>query len=625
MRWVFRVVSVLVAAAMVAVFGSLLIPADKVAEAAASRFQAATGRALTIEGAARPSLWPELGISTGAVTVANADWSDAGPLMTAERLSIGVDLMALVRGDIRITTLTAEAPSLLLERAADGAVNWAMNWAMADTGATGDTSEAPRTVTLDNARITGATIRYVDHAAGTETRLDAVDLSLALPDLAAPATLEASGTWRNAPLSVSAEVGAPAAFLAGETVSLTLQAELGGAVLSFDGRVASTAAAEGRFDLGTPDIPALLALVGADAGYPVALGRSGAAVGDLTLTGETLNLRKTRLTLGEQRVEVIADLALADRPRLVARIDAGDLDLSALAGEGGAPAASGWSTEPIDVSALQTIDGELLLNAASLTLGSTRIDGLSTLTRLDEGRAVTDLRGFQVYGGALAGSVVVNSRGGLSLRTNLTGTGLSMQSLLSDVAGFDRLSASMNGTLNLLGSGNSVAALMAGLSGDGRLAIGAGTLEGVDLAATVRNRRIAPRSESTGARTVFDSINASFTIAGGVLSNQDLAISAPRFEAEGRGTVSLGPQTLDYTVIPTLRDDQRLVLPITITGAWAAPAFGLDVGSAIEETLRGGAERLRDETGGTLRDRLGGETGTDGTRSGPLRNLLGGN
>ncbi len=611
----------MVAAAMVVVFGTTLIPADKVAEVAASRFQAITGRSLTIEGAARPTFWPELGINTGAVTVANADWSDAGPLFSARGLSIGVDLMALVRGDIRITGMIAEAPNLLLERSADGAVNWVLS----DPGTPDGTDSAAPGVTLDSARFTGATIRYLDHAAGTQTTLSDLDLTLALPDLAGTATLTGSGMWQDAPLTLSAEVGAPAALLAGDTATLGLRAELGGATLSFDGRVARTPAAEGRFDFSAPDIPALVALAGAEAVYPVALGRSGAAQGDITLSGDTLNLRELRLALGDQRVEVIADLTLADRPRLVARIDAGDLDLSALSGDGGAPAASGWSTDPIDVSALQSIDGELLLNATSLTLGGTRIDGLSTLTRLDEGRAVTDLRGFQVYGGTLAGSVVVNSRGGLSVRTELTGNGLSLQTLLTDLAGVDRLTATAGGTLNLLGSGNSVAALMAGLSGDGTLSVGAGTLQGVDLTATVRDRRIAPRSETAGARTVFDSVTASFTIAGGVLSNPDLAIAAPRFVADGRGTVSLGPRTLDYTVIPTLREDQRIVLPITITGAWDAPAFGLDVGSALQETLRGGAERLRDEAGGTLRDRLGGETGADPARSGPLRNLLGGN
>ena len=74
MRWLVRLIgSVLVLIFLLGLM-VVLMPKDRVAQMAADRFASATGRKLTIEGSVRPSIWPVLGVKTGPVRLANADW-----------------------------------------------------------------------------------------------------------------------------------------------------------------------------------------------------------------------------------------------------------------------------------------------------------------------------------------------------------------------------------------------------------------------------------------------------------------------------------------------------------------------------------------------------------------------
>ena len=112
MRWIIRALMGLVVLGALGIGVLLFLPAEKIAQLVEDRFQQATGRTMTVTGDIRPTIWPKLGVTTGAVTVANADWSDAGPMFQAQGLSVSVDLLRLIRGDIRVTGIAAQAPEI---------------------------------------------------------------------------------------------------------------------------------------------------------------------------------------------------------------------------------------------------------------------------------------------------------------------------------------------------------------------------------------------------------------------------------------------------------------------------------------------------------------------------------
>ncbi len=156
MRWIVRLLVVVLVLMVLAVGAVFLIPSSKVTQLAADQFQKATGRMLTVEGAARPSLWPVLGVKTGKMSISNAEWSTEGPMLQAEGLAIGLDMAAMIGGEIKITKIEALKPQIILERNKDGRGNWEFGTAAAAQD-TATPTEAQR-FTLEQALISDGSL-----------------------------------------------------------------------------------------------------------------------------------------------------------------------------------------------------------------------------------------------------------------------------------------------------------------------------------------------------------------------------------------------------------------------------------------------------------------------------------
>ncbi|MGB7317262.1 MAG: AsmA family protein, partial [Planktotalea sp.] len=116
MRFLIRLIVIVLAAAVVAVIGLLMLPGDKIARIAADQLSKQTGRIVTISPETSISLYPTLGITTGPASIGTADWAKNGPLLTSDSLSIGVDVPAILTVTIRVTKLEANSPRVVLER-----------------------------------------------------------------------------------------------------------------------------------------------------------------------------------------------------------------------------------------------------------------------------------------------------------------------------------------------------------------------------------------------------------------------------------------------------------------------------------------------------------------------------
>ena len=620
MRWLFRLIGAVVVIAAIAIGALFFLPGERIARIAADQLSKATGRTVTLSGETRISLYPVLGIATGSVEIANADWSQAGPMLRAESLRIGVAPAALLGGDIRITDLEATDPVVRLERAADGRINWDLRGEDRQAAQTGD--EAPsgtarRALTLDRARITGGRLVHTDHATGAVTELTDLDLGLRWPAYDGPADFDAAFARGGARVTATGTLDAAGRFIDGEVTALALTVEAAGGRATLDGRAGVQPQLEGRLDLDLPDTGAFLAALGiGSVDLPQGMGQSLSGATDLTLTEDlALSLRGFDLDLDGNRIEGAADIDLAGEiPRVTAQIDAGALDLSMLAGRtddgaaggGTGTGTDGWSTTPIDAGVLSLANGELDLRAESVDLGALQLDRTRTLMTLDRSRAVFDLRELRAYSGLLTGEFVINNRSGLSVGGDLRAQDVDLEPFLTDAVGVTRFSASGDGRLAFLGVGGSVDAIMKSLSGDGRIETGRGVISGIDL------DRLMRRGDVSGGTTVFDAMSASFTIEGGNLRNDDLVMRLPLIRAEGTGRIGLGARDIDYLVTPVLLEGERsrgLAIPVRIRGPWDDPKIRPDLERAIDLNLDAERDALEqeaeDQLERELRDRLG--------------------
>ncbi|WP_209424917.1 AsmA-like C-terminal region-containing protein [Pararhodobacter sp. SW119] len=612
MRWIFRLLGVLLSLAILAVAALFLIPADRVARIATDRFESATGRALSIAGPVRPSIWPVIGARIENVRLDNAAWSDAGPMFEADALDLGLDLQALIGGDIVITRLEAVAPRILLEREADGTTNWDFARRGPATPAAGGAEG--RRMSLALAQITNATLQFQDRAAAVDLRFEGVDLELSLPDLAGPGALRATGRRNDQDFAAEARIDGLQRFLDGAVTPLVATLEAGGSRAHFEGRAGiAPLAAEGRLSVEGPGLAPLLALAGQRGAEPLPpAARPFALAGQVTLApAGSLHLREGVLRLGPNRLTAALDLVQdGPRPRLTGEIAAETLDLTAQTGGGGTgngAGAEGWSRAPIDASAVGLVDAAVTLRAGVVETGFGRIAPFRAGLTIDRARAVFDLREVGLFGGRLGGEFVINNRSGLSVGGDLRAEEVALLPLLQQVAGFDRLTGTGAASLRFLGAGQSMDAIMRSLSGEGRVDLGRGEIVGLDLAGMLRNLDMSYMGDRN--RTIYDTLTGTFAIQGGVLRNDDLRMEASAITVDGRGSVDIGARTLDYRVIPTaLRDAETgraIRVPLQVTGPWDAPRFRLDLEGLAEERLREERARVEERARQEVERRLG--------------------
>ena len=193
MRWLFRALALIVLIALCLGGALVMLPSSKIAQIAEARFEAATGRKLTITGSIHASVWPQLGVRTGPVEIANADWSKDGPMLSAKGLQIGIDPGALIGGAIRVSKVTILSPNILLERRKDGTGNWQFTPPAAATSAKAahpsDGGGGVTSFSLDKGEIRDGSVTWIDRASGQRLALTGIDASLALPAYTGPANV----------------------------------------------------------------------------------------------------------------------------------------------------------------------------------------------------------------------------------------------------------------------------------------------------------------------------------------------------------------------------------------------------------------------------------------------------
>lgn len=128
-----------------------------------------------------------------------------------------------------------------------------------------------------------------------------------------------------------------------------------------------------------------------------------------------------------------------------------------------------WSRDPIDLSGLVAVDGDITIRSKAIIVDDLRLDDTSFEATLDGG--VLSVRRFEagVYGGELQASGTVDGRNTAAVEMEINAAGLNAGWLVRDLADFDRISGRLNLSAAVKATGASEAALVRSLSGNGQL------------------------------------------------------------------------------------------------------------------------------------------------------------
>ena len=376
-------------------------------------------------------------------------------------------------------------------------------------------------------------------------------------------------------------------------------------------------ALEGRFE--EPGLP------------PLALQAEGSAEADAKAAQASLKGR-----FNQDAFDAQVRAAFAGKvPQLDAKAQFAALDLDRLLPPAAPAAASapGSGAAPIDLSALRSVNARIDLRVGQLARKPFRVGDLQLQGQLDGGVLRLARLAGQTWGGRfdLAGLVeaVANQPQRIALKGGAQD--IDVNAALRELAGYADLEGRGRVNLDLATRGASVEQFKAGLAGNAALQLRDGALRGFNIARGLRQAKAAltlrkdevQRARST-EKTDFSELSASFRIADGVATSNDLDAKSPLLRLGGDGRIDLPRGRLDYTVRASVANTLQgqdgadlgalkgLTVPVLLSGPfeavdwkiqWSAVASAAAT-AAVKEKAQEQIDAAKAKLEDKLRDKL---------------------
>lgn len=643
------------------------LSADIIREQVTAAVKSETGRDLIIDGDVSLTVIPNIALKVGKASLSNTEEMGGGVFAQMDEFRLGLELMPLISGKMRVSGLTLTNPVILLKRSKSGAVNWTMNngqgQVQSQQNSDGSTSIPLNDISLGDIIINNGSISFVDEQAGSQNTFDKINVKLKLPSL--DSMLEASGSlvWNKSLVEGNFSLKSPNSVLAGESSQFAIDIQSDKLTAKFAGQMAvlkEGVSAEGDLNIATESLRGLAAWVGSPMGPGAGL-QGFSLVGKLQATPTRITLNEAVVNLDNMKSEgnLVFDLA-GKRIGLQATLAVDAINLDTYTA-GGIKAAAGkkasgsstssstkWDTSAIDFSALGSMDVDLRLSTGSITYQTIKI-GKSALTVSLKDRLLTaNLTELQLYEGQSKGQIIVNARTKTpTVKIKTTIANVQALQFLQDINGFDWIEGLANINLDVVTTGRSQSQLVNSLKGTAGFAFADGAIRGINIAQMVRNvknLKLSGWSRSSSEKTDFSKLGATFTINKGKATTSDLAMISPFVRLSGKGTVNLPAKTLDFRLLPKLVgsaegqggaiDLSGLDIPVIIKGPWSSPSIRPDLTGLlndpenIKKTIKSIGKALKkSKPKDILKNLLGGgneQTSEDGDAGvgGLLKNLL---
>ena len=625
-----------------------------------------TERRLDIAGKLELSVWPDVGIRLGRLSLSEPGAKEE--FLALESARVAVAVMPLLSQQVQVRRIEVDGLRATLVRRKDGTLNiddLTGSKAEKPKVGAGGTPSTPVRIDIAGIKLANAQFTWRDEKSGSATTLsrldlgtgrvqadsgrqtlsvdalalaargksgsDAFELKLDAPQLALSpekasgetlnlsATLAGSGRSVAAKLVLSGVEGNAKALKIGK-LALDLDAKSGETAVKahLDSPLAANLAAQtvaldklvGSIDLANPQMPM----------KQLKLPLSGRLRADLAKQSAALEL-DTRF----DESKIALQLKLAKFAPLVIVFD---LDIDQLNVDQYLPpkAAADKSTKEgkLDFSALKGHDVRGGIRIGALQVSKLKLAKLNAQLKLAGGRLDVAPLSLNLYEGSASGSLSLNAAGNsVAIRQNLAG--ISINPLMQDLADKDLLEGRGNVALDLSSRGDSVTAMKKALGGTAAVNLRDGAIKGINLAQTLRELKgklgAASGKDSTqqakaGDKTDFSELAATLKIANGVAHNEDLAMKSPFLRLAGAGDIDIGGGRMNYlakaSVVASsagqggqgLDQLKGLTVPVRVTGPFDKLSYTLELGSLAADAAKAKVEEKKEEIKVKAEDKL---------------------
>ena len=581
-------------------------------EAAAS---SALSREVHIKGPLHLTVYPDIGLSLSDVSIANVPGARDPQMIAVEKLVVGAKLMPLFSGELEVTELTLEKPTIHLEIAKNATPNWSFA-KEPEAGKPADAAALDK-IGFSHLNIKDGSVTYYDAGSDKSAALTDVSLSLNMPDtarptMALPLTLGGSLTYNGERLKIDGRLDNFGALLNARTTDARVS--IGSNVINaeFTGKLGTEAGVSGSLKLGAHSVRSLAAWLGSP--MPAGNGFGLLALeGHFSARDGLYALSHTHLAFDQMNLN--GDISLDTNPKtltLKGQVTIDRLNINPYLAPGAqddtvkaAKAKTANPDAPLSLGGLKAMNADLTLVVGELLLPHIKLDQAIIKTSLEDGLLRADMTKVNAYGGTGNASFSVDATGATPrFHGSLDVNAINVQPFLAQMMDFKRISGKGAVHYDITASGGDTKTIVRSLSGKGDMRLMDGEIAGADLAAVSRVIRSVVTGDALaavigdGAKTSFSKMGASFTIAQGVLQTKDFQLVNSQVELNGSGNVDLSAHTVEFHFEPkAVRGIPGLQLvdigvPFFVKGPWEKPSFGPDVrglAKAVVQKLENGA------------------------------------
>ncbi|PHS25263.1 MAG: AsmA family protein [Methylophaga sp.] len=682
---------ILIAAGLIAL--PFFIDPNDYKQQISDQVEKATGRTLTLDGDIELSVFPWLALELGPLSVSNAKGFTAEHFVQVDATEIRIKLMPLLKKQLVMDTIVLDGLALNLEKNKAGKTNWddlaGDNKASEDKPAdSANSTAALSSLHIDGVKITNANIVWQDASTSQHYNLNNFNLVTGSLTPGESSTIDMDFDLNSVNPQVKAQISLDSEVMLDlekqlyslTDLNFTINAE--GETLPFPKTdIVLTADVVANMEQQTVTVSQLAVqiqdlLINGDIKVSKITSDTPDISGNLTVNPFNLRQLANKLAI---ELPVMADSSTLELVKLTTSFTASNkqfnaknlevtLDQTKLTGQLGVtnfadpaitfklvldeidldrylpPASDKAATaeakpaakagdDKLPLEALRGINAKGTFDIGKLKISGTRSEKIHLEINANKGLIKLAPISANMYQGQYKGNISLDARGKtLKLSINESLKGVQVGPLLKDLQGKNNLSGTANAQAKLTGNGATVEQIKKTLSGNGNFSFTDGSIEGVNIAESIRKAKAAltgKKFTSTEAvKTDFSSLTGSFVAKNGVINNQDLLVKSPLLRIDGAGKIDLPKEGIDYRLKVSivgsisgqggedLADLKGLTIPVMITGSFDNPKPSVDLASmlkdqATQEVKDKASEALKDKLGADLGGLLGGMLGTD--------------
>ncbi|MGZ8159453.1 MAG: AsmA family protein [Methylobacter sp.] len=336
---------------------------------------------------------------------------------------------------------------------------------------------------------------------------------------------------------------------------------------------------------------------------------------DLAATAESADLQNLAIALDDTQIKgsvAVKDFSL---PAISFNLNIDALDVDRYlppADKSSKPIASpavllaaGASALPVETLRKLNADGTVSL--AKLKVKDLAMQDIHIILNAKNGVVTTQQSVKQFYQGSYTGNLSMDTHGDKpALAVNEKIERVQIEPLLKDYRGEALISGIVDASAQLQGQGTKTKELKTTLNGQLSFLFKDGVIKGFNLQKIIDEGKSLIKGTALPAdykndQTLFSEMSGTATITNGLIQNNDLVAKSSKLRADGKGSLNLNSEALDYKIDakllnadPTAAEPEQVkgAVAINIAGTLSNPSYTIDIASLLTDKNKAKIDKL---------------------------------